>query len=143
MKKIFALLLALVMCLPLSACRDSTDATDDREVSPTIEESGVENAEKSDITTNDETEALEEPNYAEIVADELHGVWLDTYIENILSLYAFKDNNVETYVVNIGVGAANALVGTYAVEDGKVTYDFGSSSGYSNFTYENGVLSKA
>ncbi|MDO4439091.1 MAG: hypothetical protein Q4B86_06585 [Eubacteriales bacterium] len=90
-------------------------------------------------TTEAETKETT-PNYAEIVPNELQGVWGDTATEGILTLYAFKENNVETYVVNIGVGAADAFSGTYTVEDGKVNYDFENATGNSNFTYDNNTF---
>ena len=130
MKKLIALMLAAIMCLSMVACGQTNTETQNPEPPTTSEEP----------TTVPEEPKETEPNYAEIVPDELQGVWGDTGMEGVLSLYAFKGNNVETYVVNIGVGAASVLSGTYTVGDGKVNYDFGSSTGYSNFTYDNNTL---
>ena len=136
MKKLFALMMAAIMCLSMVACGQTNTET------PNSEPPAASDEPVSVPETPEEPEKPEEtkPNYAEIVPDELQGVWADTGTEGILSLYAFKDNNVETYAVNFGTGAGSVLSGTYSVEDGKVSYDFGSATGYSNFTYENETL---
>lgn len=84
----------------------------------------------------------EEPkvDYAQILPGELAGVWCDTATDGLLSLYAFKGNAVETFVVNLGAGASSAFAGTYTVGKDRVNYDFGNSTGYSYFTYENNTL---
>lgn len=130
MKKLIVLILAAIMCVSMVACGQNNTETPNTGTPTTSQES----------TTVPETPEETKPNYAEIIPDKLQGVWGDTGTEGILSLYAFKDNTVETYVVNIGAGAASVLSGTYAVEDGKITYNFGSATGYSNFTYENDVF---
>lgn len=144
MKKIVALLLATVTCLTLVACGETSDKNDE-----SIDFDEINETEKAEDTKKvedtekvEETEKVEDtaPNYAEIVPVELQGVWSDTSVEGILSLYAFKDNTIETFVVNLGAGASSVLSGTYTVETGKVRYDFGDSTGYSNFSYDNNTL---
>lgn len=131
MKKIIAIALLVVMCFSAVSCNSggapSTDETTNKVETPVVE------------TEPAETEAPK-PNYAEVVPPALQGVWGDTSMDGIITLYAFKDTNVETFVVNVGEGAASVLAGTFSVEDTKVSYKFGTSSGYSNFTYENDVL---
>lgn len=78
--------------------------------------------------------------YAEMVPNEIQGVWADANVEGLISLYAFRDDRVETYVVNIGEGAASVMSGTYSVEDGKVKYHFSNGTGYSYFTYDDNTL---
>ena len=107
MKKVIAMVLAVIMCLSLAAC------------------------------------GISEPNYEEVVPAELQGVWCDESVDGILWLYAFKDNNVKTYLVEKGVGAASLLSGTYTVsveDEKKINYDFDGGTGYSNFTYEDDTL---
>jgi len=107
MKKVIAMVLAVIMCLSLAAC------------------------------------GISEPNYEEVVPAELQGVWCDESVVGILSLYAFKDNNVKTYVVKKGVGGESLLSGTYTVsveDEKKIKYDFDGEAGDSNFTYEDDTL---
>ena len=138
MKKSVVWLMAGALMLSVTACGGketaSTAEAVEEEVDTELEEEETE--EETEETEPEETE----PDYAEIVPDELQGVWGDTGVEGLLSLYAFEGDNVETYVVNTGVGASGFFSGTYTVEDDKINYDFGNSTGYSNFTYDDGTF---
>jgi predicted small lipoprotein YifL len=131
MKRFIALMMATIMCLSLVACGQSGAGAESKEPPAASQEA---------VPAEPETPEEVKPNYAEIIPGELQGVWGDGGVEGILSLYAFKGNKVDTFVVNFGIDAANVLSGTYTVEDGKVKYDFGNSTGYSNFTYDDNVL---
>lgn len=123
MKKLFALLLALVMSLSLAACGGGGDAAPDEE-EPAVSEEPEE----------------AEPNDAELVPDAVQGVWCDTGTEGVLSLYSFKDKRIENYAITCGRGGAKILSGTYTVKDGKLNYYYSDSTGYSTYTYSDGVL---
>ncbi len=129
MKRLLTLLLAAAMVLALAACGGSPEGAPGTPSTP--EETPAPTQEPSVEPT---------PSYAQIVPDALQGVWADTAMEGVLTLYAFQDNKVETTIVNIGTAAADALSGTYTVGDGKVSYKFDGATGYSTFTYENDVL---
>lgn len=133
MKRSVSLILALVICLLLCACGQSGAETESTTVPATTQA-------PTTIAT-ETTEAL--PNYAEIVPEALQGVWCDTAQEGILSLYAFQGNQVQISLVTMGAGAADVTSGTYTVEDGQVSYDFGGATGFSLFTYENDVFAMA
>ncbi len=139
MKQWIALLLAVIMCLSLAACGQKPAEEETPEPEVTEEPAETTGTETPEPEVPEEPEE-EEPDYAEVVPEALQGVWCDTSTEGLLSLYAFEGTNVETYVVNIGVGAASFLSGTYTVEDGTISYNFGDSTGSSNFTYENDAL---
>ena len=89
MKKLIALMMAAIMCLSMVACGQTNTET------PNSEPPAASDEPVSVPETPEEPEETK-PNYAEIVPDELQGVWADTGTEGILSLYAFKDNNIET-----------------------------------------------
>ena len=132
MKKTISLLLALIMCLSLCACGDVKESAQAQKIEPTEAEPILE------TTEAEETEPT--MNYAELVPDALQGVWVDTSIDGTLALYSYQDNQITYTLINCGVGAATALSGTYTVEEEKISYNFSNSTGYSNFTYENGTL---
>lgn len=138
MKKSIICMLGAVMCLSFVACGKGETEAQSTEM-PISTEAPQESEAVQESEVVQEPEEIT-PNYAEIVPEQLQGVWCDAETEGVLSLYAFKDDSIETYVVNTGVGAADALSGTYTVEDGKVNYKFGRVSGYSAFTYENDVF---
>ncbi len=129
MKKFVALCLALVLSFSVCACGQSgegkTPATEPVDV-PTESSEAV-------------TEAAA-PDYTEIVPGELQGVWMSDSVEGALTFYAYQDTKVETFVVNVGIGGAPLLSGTFTVGSEKINYDLGSSTGYSFFTYQEGVL---
>lgn len=129
MKKILSLILMLAMCLSLCACGSTSPETTEAPATTEV------------LTTVPETTAEPEPNYVEILPAELQGVWGDTSVAGFLSLYAFRDMSVETYIVNMDeVGASSLFSGTYTIEDGKLSYDFGDATGFSSFTYDNNTL---
>lgn len=130
MKKVLVGILALMMILGLVGCGKTNEEIPSSEVDSVVEEPVVTPAEVEEAV----------PNYAEILPDELQGVWCDEATEGILSLYAFEDSNIECYIINIGVGAGDFLSGTYTIEDSKLSYSFTGGTGYSNFTYDNNVL---
>lgn len=123
MKKLITLLLALTMCLSLAACGGGGEAAPEEE-EPSISEE-PEEAELSD---------------AELVPDALQGVWCDDGTDGFLSLYSFRGRRIENYAINCGAGGAKILSGTYTVEDGKLNYRYDGSTGYSNYTYSDDVL---
>ena len=141
MKKIICMLLAVLTCVALVACGQEAVENSNVKKSDVSEESSGAPAktEKEEAKVNDEEVKV---NYEEVVPKELQGVWGDASVDSILTLYAFMDNGIETYIVNPGVGAADGLAGTYTVEadEGKVKYDFTGSTGYSTFTYEDNTL---
>ena len=132
MKKTISLLLALIMCLSLCACGDVKESAQAQKIEPTEAEPMLE------TTEAEETEPT--MNYAELVPDALQGVWVDTSMDGTLALYSYQDNQITYTLINCGVGASTALSGTYTVEEEKISYNFSNSTGYSNFTYENGTL---
>jgi hypothetical protein len=155
MKKLIAFLLALTLCVSLCACGGSTDETEPEETTATEqEEPSTEETEEPEeaepsADVQEEPEPEEDPaDDPEVISDALQGVWCNTS-DTVLTFYAFKEDNVDTYVVNMGAGASNFLSGTYtvSVEDGTVDYSFTSSvgqptssTGYSNYSYDNDVL---
>lgn len=84
--------------------------------------------------------AAEETDRKPEVPGKLQGLWVSTGVEGLLTLYGFQDNSIDTYVVNMGAGASNMLSGTYTVEDDRLSYDFGNSTGYTSYTYDGEVL---
>lgn len=149
LKGTLALFLALMLCLSLCACGDAKKSaeTPHTDLSAPPEPAA---AEAADVPESNESEKAEEAEKteetepevkdAEMIPNELQGVWGDTELEGLLTLYAFRGDQIETYVVNSGLGAASVLSGTYTVENDKISYDFGNSTGYSGFTYEQGAL---
>lgn len=137
MKKKIVPLLVAGICLCLAACGESKTDVEDEQTQVQSTEEATEAADENVIVSAEAEETEPEIDYTEVIPSELQGVWGDTATENILTLYAFKDDQIETYVVNFGEGAASVLSGTYTVGSDKINYNFGSSTGYSNFTYEN------
>lgn len=132
MKKIIALILAVVLGLSLSACGQNKTGLEHTTEAPAASE---------EPTTASESPEEPTPNYAEAVPAALHGVWVDGQADNILEFYAFKDDRVQVDLVNMGIaGTEGAFSGTFTVKDDKVRYDYGGVTGYSYFTYDNGVL---
>lgn len=142
MKKLIALLLATMMTLSLAACGNSTaetKSTADAQSSAETQSSepSSTSAESSAVSSAPEEAA---PNYAEILPDKLQGVWCDSTMaasDGILTLYAFDGNKTEIFVINSGNGSGNLMSGTYTVEDGQISYNFGKTNGFSTFSYEN------
>lgn len=95
-----------------------------------------------------EYEKLIEQRNKEVLPSKLSGVWYDNSVDDILSLYAFKDNTIMCYIVNPGKGAAEAMSGTYLIQNNTINYRFDSvlssndisGTGKSTFTYENDTL---
>lgn len=137
MKKILTLLLAAALGLSLAACGSSPAPQDPPAPPDAGETPAVPEAQPQTPAESPQAEA----DYAALVPEALQGVWGDTGVQDVLSLYCFKGDGVETYVVHTGAGAASVLSGTFSVGDGRVNYDFGGSTGYARFTYENGALS--
>lgn len=126
MRKIIILMLTAVMCLSLVACGGGNTETSNAE---------------QDVTSEQPTAAPEEitPEYAELISNELQGVWCE--ISSTGQFFtAFKDNNVEHYSLDFGVGAENLGSSTYVVESGKVSYNFYRFPVEYNYAYENDVL---
>ena len=99
---------------------------------------------KQQSTAVDSTESVpaadETEKYADMIPADIQGVWGDLSMDGLISLYAFSDDRIETYVINMGKGASDVLSGTFSVQNDKVKYNFGSSSGYSYYSYESGNL---
>ncbi len=144
MRKILALILAAMMCMVMVACgkNDAENAADKNENAnkdKQAEESASEDGKPAD--TQPEEKKID---YAVVVPEKLQGVWSDTSTAGAITFYTFKDNNVETYLVNPGHGGSVFMTGTFAVAQDRVNYEFESpikGTGYSVFTYENDTLS--
>ncbi len=129
MKKVIALCLALILSISVCACGQTGG-----EKAPYVDPVDIP-TESSEAVTE-----AKEPDYEEIVPGELQGVWVSDSVEGALTFYAYRGDQVETFVVNIGIGGAALLSGTFTVGSEQVNYDFGGSAGYSSFAYQDSVL---
>ncbi len=109
-------------------------------VSETMDPELMSEQETEDAETEPEQETAEE--YAKIVKDKVQGVWCHEYEDGTLFLYTFRNAYINTYIIGTSRGSLQVLSGTFAVnmEQGKLDYYFGGSTGYATFTYDGDVL---
>ncbi len=135
MKQFLALFMAAVLLLSLTACAQIVSPKQENE--PPVE---TEPALEETPTEAPALESTEADFDGAIIADALQGVWMVPGVDSILTFYVFQDSGLETYVVNPGTGAGALLSGSFTVEQEKISYNFGNATGYSEYTYENEVL---
>ncbi len=141
MKRILAFILAALLSLSLAACGQpsmegpSTEPPAATTPQPTVGPTFPTQA----PTAMPPAPTEPTPDYS-AVPDRLQGVWGDINALGTLTIYAFQGDQIETFFVNLGKGAADAFSGSFSISNGRLDYDFGYATGYSTFTYENDTL---